>query len=105
MLKYSDSNGEHQQLRITGEILHAPLRLAPLAKSSFHIYAPTDAEGVVRLLEAEAPGLLVASGPNERHLACAFLLYLNDATPWTTLQHEVEVEAPWTTLQHEVEAA
>ena len=82
------------ELRIPGEVLHAPLRLPPLRPGHFHLYVPSAAAEVGSLLQAEAPELAITDSPAERHLAERFVLYLNGAT-WSApagaaLQAEVE---------------
>ena len=84
-----------EELWLPGELLHSPLRLAPLIEGEAHLYAPSGtADALIDLLKTEAPGLTVTTEQTERGLAHRFLLYLNDTT-WgrpdaQNLQAEVE---------------
>ena len=78
------------ELRVPGELLHAPLRLAPCATDAFHLYAPNAASELVALLRAEAPALKVTTNAEERRAAQRYVLYLNGAT-WETGESREEV--------------
>lgn len=98
------------ELRLPGELLHAPLHIAPLPAGAFHLYAPSSAAEVVALLRAEVSGraserlseraspLQITSDPDERFAAQKFLLYLNLST-WNDTGLQAEVEAA---LDHEM---
>lgn len=92
------------ELRLPGELLHAPLHILPPSTGAFHLYAPSNAAEVVALLRAEVSGraserlgeraseLHITCDPEERLAAERFLLYLNMST-WNDGGLQAEVEA------------
>ena len=73
--------GAEDEIYIPGEVLRKPLNLPPLVPPHVaHLYAPSNAQEVVELLRAEAPGVVITSDPDQRNVAQRYLLYLNGAT-------------------------
>ena len=75
------------KLRIPGDVLTSPLRIAPPPAGHYHLYVPTGNHGaaqVAALLNEEArhagSELTTTSDDTERHLAQYFLLYLSGDT-------------------------
>ena len=91
-------------LLLPDELLHAPLRLAPLPAGAFPLYAPSGAAEVVALLQAEVSGqtskrlserasqLQITCDATQRLAAQRFLLYLHLRT-WNDTDLQAEVEA------------